>query len=197
MIVGSEFWNHMFAFGGVVPTGIFAAFAVVAFLERREWRMAASWPLCLLLAIAIGTATKVMYYAWDIEFGFGRFHGFSGHTLRAAAVYPVFAYALFAGSSRPRTFAGLALGLLIACMVVIGAVHNEVHTFAEALAGAITGAIAAIAICSRGPLPPLRGSTQILIVACACLLWFATPLFDYDLEQRVVDFSVKLRHWLG
>jgi hypothetical protein len=187
----------MFAFGGVVPTGIFAFFAVVAFLERRAWRVAASWPLFLLSAIAIGTATKVMYYAWDIEFGFGKFHGFSGHTLRAAAVYPVFVYALLAGSSRFRVFGGLLLGSLIACMVAMGAVRNEVHTFAEALAGAITGAIAAIAICTRGPLQPLRGSTQILIVVCACLLWFASPLFDYDLEQRVVDFSVKLRHWWG
>jgi hypothetical protein len=194
MTIQSQFWNHMFAFGGVVPTGIFAFFAAMAFLERRAWRVAASWPLVMAVAIAIGTATKVMYYAWDIEFGFGKFHGFSGHTLRAAAVYPVFAYSLFAGSSRPRMVAGLAVGSLIACMVVIGAVRNEVHTFAEALAGAITGAIAAVAICSRGPLQPLRGTTQMLIVACACLLWFATPIFDYDLEQRVVDFSVKLRH---
>jgi hypothetical protein len=194
MAVGSEFWNRMFAFGGVVPTGIFALFAAVAFLERRAWRMAAVWPLCVLAAIAIGTATKVMYYGWGIEYGLGKFHGFSGHTLRAAAVYPVFAYALLAGSSRVRVISGMVLGSLIACMVLIGAVHNDIHTFAEALTGALTGAAAAVAICSRGPLQPLRGTTQVLIVVCACLLWFASPIFDYDLEQRVVDFSVKLRH---
>ena len=193
MTVGSEFWNRMFAFGGVVPTGIFALFALLAFLERRAWRMAAGWPLILLLAIAIGTATKVMYYAWNIEFGFGRFHGFSGHTLRAAAVYPVFVYALLAGSSRARLFGGMVLASSIACMVVLGAAINGIHSPAEALAGAMTGAAAAVAMFSRGALPALRGSTQVLIVVCACLLWFAMPLFDYDLEQRVVDFSVKLR----
>ena len=74
MIVGSEFWDRMFAFGGVVPTGIFASFAVVAFLERRAWRMAAGWPLILLLAIAIGTATKVMYYAWKCPNPNSMFH---------------------------------------------------------------------------------------------------------------------------
>lgn len=190
----SEFWNLMFAFGGVVPTGIFAFFAGVAFVERRIWRVAASWPLYLLIAVAIGAATKVAYYGWGIQFGLGRFHGFSGHTLRAAAVYPAFAYALFAGSSRSRVLGGIVLGSLIACMVLFGAVHNEIHTFAEALAGAITGASAAVAICSRGQLSPLRGSTQILIVACACLLWVAVPPFNYDLEQVVVDFSKWLRH---
>ena len=71
----------MFAFGGVVPTGIFALFALVALLERRAWRVAASWPLWLLVAIAVGTATKVVYYGWGIEHGFIRFRGFSGHTL--------------------------------------------------------------------------------------------------------------------
>ena len=183
----------MFAFGGVVPTGIFALFAVLALLERRAWRVAASWPLWLLIVIAVGTATKVVYYGWGVEHGFVRFHGFSGHTLRAAAVYPTFAYALLAGSSRFRLVGGMVLGSLIACMVLVGAVHNGIHTFAEALAGGVTGAVAAFAICNKGPLPPLRGSTQILIVACACLLWFAMPHFNYDLEQRVVDFSVKLR----
>ena len=180
-----------------MPTGIFAFFAVVAFLDRREWRMAAIWPLCLLLAITIGTLTKVLYYAWDIQFGLEKFRGFSGHVLRAAAVYPTFSYAIFSGSSRLRVFAGIALGALIACLVLFGAVHNGIHALAEALAGAVAGAIAAAAICRFGPLQPLRGSTQILIVVCACLLWFAMPIFDYDLEQRVVDFSVKLRHWLG
>ena len=194
MIVRSEFWDRMFEFGGVVPSGIFVFFALVAFVERRAWRVAAIWPLCLLLAIAIGTATKVVYYAWHIEYGLGKFHGFSGHTLRAAAVYPVFAYALLAGSSRWRVFAGVVVGALIACLVVIGAVHNDIHTFAEAMAGAVTGAVAAVAVCCCGPLQPLRATTRILILLCACLLWFASPIFDYDLEQRVVDFSVKLRH---
>ena len=184
----------MFAFGGVVPTGIFALFALVALLERRAWRVAASWPLWLLVAIAVGTATKVVYYGWGIEHGFIRFRGFSGHTLRAAAVYPTFAYALFAGSSRFRVVGGMVLGSLIACMVLFGGVHNGIHTFAEALTGGVTGAVAAFAICSRGPLPPLRGSTQILIVACACLLWIAIPPFRFDLEQVVVDFSMRLRH---
>ena len=184
----------MFAFGGVVPTGIFALFAVVAFLERRAWRVAASWPLCLLIAIAIGTATKVVYYGWGVEYGFVRFHGFSGHTLRAAAVYPAFAYALLAGSSRLRVFGGMIIGSLIAGMVLIGAVHNGIHSFAEALAGAVTGAIAAVAICRSGQLPPLRGFTQILIVTCACLLWIALPPFRFDLEQVVVDFSARFRH---
>lgn len=184
----------MFACGGVVPTGIFAFFAVVAFLERRLWRAAFIWLLCLLLAVAIGTATKIAYYGWNIEFGLGKFRGFSGHALRAAAVYPVFAYALLAGSARRLVFSGMALGSLVACLVMFGAVYNGIHTFAEALTGAVTGAVAAIAMCNRGPLPSLRTSTQILIVACACLLWAAMPLFNFDLEQVVVDFSKQLRH---
>lgn len=193
-MVQSEFWNRMFGFGSVVPTGIFASFALLALLERRAWRVAASWPLCLLVAIAIGTATKVAYYGWGFEFGLEKFRGSSGHALRAAAVYPFFAYALLSGSSRQRTVTGIVVGALIACLVVIGAVRTETHTFAEAFAGALTGGLATAAICSRGPLAPLRGTTQILIVICACLLWFATPIFDFDLEQVVVDFSQGLRH---
>lgn len=192
----SEVWSLIFTFGGVVPTGIFALFAVLAFVERRAWRAAIVWPLCLLVAVAVGAATKVVYYGWGIEYGLGVFRGFSGHTLRAAAVYPTFVYSILAGSPRYRVIGGLAFGSLIAGLVLFAAVHLRVHTLAEAVAGAITGAIAVWLACGNGGMAPLRGSTQLLIVVGALLLAIAMPPFRFDLEQVVVDFAAWLRHGL-
>jgi len=177
------------ALGGVVPSMVILGLSLGALAVRRAWWPAAWLVAALILAIGISVATKVAFYAWDIRFGLAVFRGASGHALRATAMYPSFAWIVFAGSSRRRSAVALAAGILVALAVTLSTIEPAMHTSVEAFAGALIGAGVPMAIGRAGRLTALPTRLQLSLVACAIASCAFLPATDYDFEQRVVDFS--------
>lgn len=179
--------------GGVVPACVIACLCVIALGARGAWQRVALFLSALLVAIGIGVASKVLHYAWDVSYGLAVFRGASGHALRAAALYPAFAWIVFTGSSRRRCTTWVVIGSLVALAVAIATIDKAIHTPVEAFTGALLGAIVPILIARAGPLPPLSGRLQALLVACAIALCVALPATHYDFERRVVELSQRLQ----
>ncbi len=181
--------HALVALGGVVPTCVIVCLSLIALGARGAWRRAALFVLVLFVMMGIGIATKILHYAWDVSYGLVVFRGASGHALRATALYPTFAWIVFAGMSRRRCAGWVVVGALVALAVTIAAIDKAIHTPAEAFVGAFLGAVVPVVVARAGRLESLPGRLQALLVAAAIALCAALPATTYDFEQRVVDFS--------
>ncbi len=183
----------IFAQANVVPITILTAITLLAFAMRGAWREVVLWLILLNVAIALGAGTKVLHYGWNANYGFAMFRGFSGHTLRAAAVFPLFAYAVMAGAPRLHLFASIALASSFAALVVVAAVIYHVHTLPESLAGAALGGLSVWILCRRRVLPPLPAAARTMLVLVTIALWLWIPTWRPDLEEKLRHFSLDLR----
>src|SRR6476661_1782264 len=72
-------------------------------LATRDWRPVLGWLMPLAAAVALTTASKIAFLGFGLGIARLDFTGFSGHSMFAAAVYPMLAYAVsarFAGRWR-------------------------------------------------------------------------------------------------
>jgi hypothetical protein len=135
-------------------------------LAWRAWRMAACWSVLFTLGIALVGANKIAFMGWGAGLEHLSFKALSGHATGVAAVFPTLFYLLLHGAG-PRLrvaamTAGLALGALVALLLVL----MRHHSVAEATAGWAVGALVSVATVRwAGPMPPPRPLTG--------LVWFA------------------------
>lgn len=150
-------WIELVQLGDLALTLPAGAAIAAWLLAWRAWRMAGHW--CVLFALGIGLvgASKIAYMGWGGGWEALSFKAASGHAAGVAAIFPMLFYLLLHGAG-PRlraagAGAGLALGALVAVLLVL--MHE--HSPAEALAGWATGALVSLAaIGLAGPLPPPR-----------------------------------------
>lgn len=150
-------WLPLVQLGDLALTLPAGAAIVAWLLAWRAWRMAACWSVLFALAVGLVAASKIVFMGWGAGVEQLSFKALSGHAAGVAAVFPTLFYLLLHGAgARVRAAgigAGLALGMLVATLLVL--MHE--HSMAEALAGWITGALASVAsIRWAGPLPPPR-----------------------------------------
>ncbi len=94
------------------------------------------------------------------------FKAVSGHATGVAAIYPTLFYLLLHGAGASLRVAGTAAGLALGALVALLLVLMHEHSAAEALAGWGLGAAVSVAAIGRGgPLPAPR--------PLAGLVWFA------------------------
>ena len=176
-----------------------AGAAIAAWLAAwRAWRMAASWSLLFVLGLGLVGACKIAYMAWGAGWEAASFKAPSGHAAGVAAVFPTLFYLLLqrAGARlrQAGVGAGLALGALVAALLVL--MHE--HSAAEALAGWIIGALVSLAAIAWGPpLPaprPLPGLASFALVFAfsAWLMQSAHIGYWMILAARVVSGTKQL-----
>ena len=133
------------------------------------------WIVLLGTAVALTTASKVAFIGWGIGSADLDFTGISGHTMLAAAVYPVLLPALAGGVSvRTRRYA-LAAGCVIAILIGVSRYLLGAHSISEILAGWLAGGLVSSAVLTRrttapvrtGPAMPLALALWLTLVAAA------------------------------
>ena len=179
--------------GDADPAFAIACLSLAALGARGTWRRAALFVGIVLAALALMVVSKVVFYALDPGFGKAAFHGGSGHATRAFAMYPTFAWIVFAGSSRVRRLIGVGIGVLIAFDVTIATIVTGMHTPAEAFLGALIGAAVPIAMTRSGELKPLPDLLQAALILCAIALCATVPVMPYDFEKMIAHFARHLR----
>ncbi len=118
-----------------------AAVAIMAGLAlERAWRMALLWGLLFALAMALVLATKIAFVGWGIGIRSLDFTGFSGHSMRAAAVSPVLAYLIVQNASPFVRGLGIAAGLTLGVLIGISRLALHTHSISEVVAGCLLGA---------------------------------------------------------
>ena len=125
-----------------------ALMTVLVLLLRPHTRgFAARWLVLLGGGIALTTATKVAFIGWGIGSPALDFTGASGHSMFAAAVYPVLMLVFVSGVLPGGSRTALMLGYAMALLVGISRLAVGAHSVSEVIVGLLIGApVSALAV---------------------------------------------------
>lgn len=168
-------WTTLLHLGDLGITVPAAAAIATAFAARRAWSLAWRWSVLFGLGMLLVGTSKIAYMSWGIGLPLLDFKAISGHAAGATAVLPTLLFLCqrhWQEAYAPHRIgqwgvnAGLALGMLVAALLVAA---NE-HSLAEAAAGYAVGA--AVSLCTvraATALPPLPALSRLIWVGLAVL----------------------------
>jgi membrane-associated phospholipid phosphatase len=132
-------WEYLSLIGSVAVTGPVGIAIAVWLLLGKSWRLSLAWCLLFCGGMAVVMATKIAFYGWGIGVAAVDFAGFSGHAMRAAAVYPVAFYLCLRGVGPRAGYRAAAVGVLLAVLISVSRVVVQAHSVSEALTGFLLG----------------------------------------------------------
>ena len=108
-------------------------------LVSRQWRLVLSWSLWYGGGLALVVLSKLAFIGWGLGSAEFDFTGFSGHAMRAGAVFPVLMYVVLQRAPRSWRLAGVLFGVAYAVLVAISRVVVHAHSVSEAVSGCVLG----------------------------------------------------------
>jgi membrane-associated phospholipid phosphatase len=171
-------WTYLTAIGDSNFTLPAAAAIAVWLATGRAWRMAFWWCLLFGATLSIVAASKIAFIGWGVGIESIDFTGFSGHAMRAAAVYPVMCYVIFMRAFPVIRNCAVAFGIVAGLLISISRVVLHYHSVSEAVAGAVLGlatALIFIWLTTRLPKPRLNRPFIALSLVALSFPSFAQP----------------------
>lgn len=169
------FWHAITRLGEALIL-IPAAVVLMAWLVLRshDARMALCWLGAVTLAALLTTVTKVAFIGWGLGIARIDFTGVSGHTMFAAAIYPLLARTVVADAGRRAQFAATAMGVTLAVLIGVSRVQVNAHSWSEVIAGLTVGFAATATATMLAHVPRAHPPRWLL---AAVLAWFvAMPM---------------------
>ena len=150
-------WMPLVQLGDLALT-LPAGAAIGAWLAAwRAWRMAVCWSLLFAAGLGLVGASKIAYLGWGTGWEALSFKALSGHAAGVTAVFPTLFYLLLHSAGTRLRAAGVLAGLALGALVAVLLVLMREHSTTEALAGwAVGAAVSLAAIAYAGTLPPPR-----------------------------------------
>jgi len=142
-------WFFLSSLGGLNVTGPLALCIAAWLAGAASWRHASMWCLLFGAALALAAGSQVAFIGWGVGVESLGFTGFSGHAIRAAAVFPVALFLLFGRAGGRMQQAMMFAGVLLAAGVAVARVKVGAHTPSEAVTGCLLGLITATLFISR------------------------------------------------
>lgn len=170
----------------------------------------AAWALGLTaLVTAITTATKVAFIGFEVGFAPWDYTGVAGHSMFAAAAWPVLvAVALPQGAARWRG-AALAVAYALAALVSVSRIVTGAHSPAEVVLGFALGAGASALALRFGPLPRRRPPVALPALLLAWMVaapagappsrthgWVTTLALEVSGRPEPYTREMMLARWL-
>lgn len=118
------------------PAGVAIA---VWLLVSRQWRLVLGWSLWYGGGMSLVVLSKLAFIGWCLGSAELDFTGFSGHAMRAGAVFPVLMYVVLQRAPRSWRLAGVLFGVVYAVLVAISRVVVHAHSVSEAVSGCVLG----------------------------------------------------------
>ena len=158
----------------------------------RDWRPVLSWLLPLAAAVALTTVSKIAFLGFGLGIAALDFTGFSGHSMFAAAVYPMLAYAVSARLGVAWRIAAVGLAVLLALAIAVSRYWLDAHSPSEVVLGFALGAAA-----SGTAMLALRGAQHLAlprVLALVLAFWLAwTPREPVLLPSHEIVTRVSLK----
>ena len=166
-----------------------ALLAMLVLAQRADTRpLATSWLGLLCLRGLLTTASKIAFIGWGIGSATLDFTGISGHTMFAAAVYPLLLGTLTSRLPPWGQKVAVTAGFALALLVGMSRMEVGAHSISEVAAGLLLGgAASAFAMASAG-LPRSRiGTSLALLVALWVLITpvHVPPLPTHSMVTRL------------
>lgn len=191
-------WGRLVQLGDLALTLPAAAGVTASLLASRAWRMALWWSLLFAAGIGLVGASKIAFLGWGTGWQALCFKALSGHAAGVAAVFPTMFYLLLQGRGPSARHAGIAAGLALGALVALLLVLAREHSVAEALAGwSMGGLVSLAAIRLAGALPPCRPlpsvvSFALVFAAAAWLMQSAHVGWWMIKAARLISGNVTL-----
>lgn len=186
------FWHLVTRLGEaqiLLPAAMLAA--VSCAMRHRSWRTACWWLVLLASATLLTLASKLAFIGWGLGWAELDFTGVSGHTMLAAALYPLLLAALIPARTPAGRRCVVGLGIGLALLIGVSRVVVGVHSWSEVLAGLALGAMVTAAVMvgrpaarERSGLSSSAGSPMgallmpLLIAAWLTVTFASAPLFS-------------------
>lgn len=138
-----SWWSSLSTLGSLAVTGPIGIAIAVWLLAGKSWRLTLSWCVLFGAGMALVVLTKVAFIGWGLGVASVEFAGFSGHAMRASAVFPVAFYLASRHASVPAQRWALAAGALLAVLVSVSRVPVLAHSVSEAFTGCVLGLLVA------------------------------------------------------
>ena len=136
------------------------------------WRWA--WLLCA--AALLTTASKVAFMGWRIGWPALHFSGLSGHSMCAAAFYPMLVAAVTPHVASSSRRLAVAAGCAFALAVGASRVALDAHSPSEVLAGLLVGAMASAFANDLLRMPRIALDPMILLSPALLLVLVVSPM---------------------
>ena len=184
-----SYWHLLTRLGEVQILLPAALLAMLVLAHRADTRpLATIWLGLLGLTTLLTTASKIAFIGWGIGSAWLDFTGISGHTMFAAAVYPLLLGTLTSRLPPWGQMAAVAAGYALALLIGVSRLEVGAHSVSEVAAGLLLGgAASAFAIASAG-LPRSRiGASLTVLVALWIVLTpvHVPPLQTHSLVTRL------------
>jgi membrane-associated phospholipid phosphatase len=137
------FWQYFSLIGSLAVTGPIGIAIAVWLLVGKSWRLSLSWCLLFCGGMALVVLTKMAFYGWGVGVESVDFAGFSGHSMRSGAVYPVAFFLAFRNVRGAARYWALAGGVLLAVLIAMSRVVVHAHSVSEAVTGCLLGLLVA------------------------------------------------------
>jgi membrane-associated phospholipid phosphatase len=174
LMVSLALWNLVTRLGEaqiLLPAALMTAGWFV--WRDRSPRLAALWLGGIVVATLVTTASKVAFLGYGLGWAALNFTGVSGHSMFAAAIYPLTGVAIssaVAGLQAPRWWRlGLAAGVALALLVGVSRVAVEAHSWSEVVVGLLVGGTVTLVAARAERAPPVRHSLWLPVVVCVWL----------------------------
>lgn len=174
----------------LIPAALLVAFAM---LRQHDARVAGvDWLGSLGVAALITTITKVAFIGWEWGYAPLNFTGISGHSMFAAAVFPMLLGALpDAAWPQVRKWA-FALGALLAVVVGVSRLAVGVHSVSEVASGLALGGCVSLYCARRHALRLAQVNPLVPLLVMAWLVVSPLQTPQIQTHSLVTQLALKL-----
>lgn len=185
-------WHALSIAGSLAVTGPIGVAIAVWLIAGKSWRLTWMWALLFGIGMALVVVTKMAFVGWGIGVESVEFAGFSGHAMRAAAVYPVAAFLAFRSSSSRARYLATAAGVVFAILISISRVPMMAHSVSESVTGSILGLAIAAGFIRYASSEHHWALSRMLVVLCLPIVLIAPQVEPVPAEQWITQAALYL-----
>lgn len=161
-------------------------------MSLSGWRAALAWLTPLCAGMLLVGLTKILYAGCGLEIPAIAFRVISGHTMLAAAVWPM-AFLLASRSESGRdTPVALIPGFLLAALIGAARVFDQAHTTSEVIAGWAVGAVVTVIFVHRKDAPALPSRLRPFAIVSMLLVSAAAYGHHAPIQAAIESYSPVL-----
>jgi membrane-associated phospholipid phosphatase len=173
-------------------TGPIGVAIAIWLLSGKSWRLTAIWAVLFGAGMALVVITKMAFIGWGIGVESVEFAGFSGHAMRAAAVFPVAGFLALRSTPGIARHVGTALGVLFAVLVAISRVYVQAHSVSEAVTGCLLGLLVAALFIWYASTEHHLALSRVLVALCVPVLLVAPRVEPIPAEAWITRAALYL-----
>ncbi|WP_229633522.1 phosphatase PAP2 family protein [Duganella qianjiadongensis] len=185
-------WHGLSLVGSLAVTGPIGVAIAIWLVAGRSWHLTAAWCALFGAGMALVVATKVAFMGWGVGVEAVEFAGFSGHAMRAAAVFPVAGYLLVRTRSLSWRAAATAAGVALAMLIAISRVYVEAHSVSESVTGCLLGLLVAMSFIWYASVREHLALSRWLLLMCLPIVVIAPRVEPVPAERWIEQLAMHL-----